>query len=224
MAIAPTLLLANETTTDGTSATTASYTPGANKLITADIVTCKIGGGDTPTLSGNGLTWVQVATQVGIIYRRITRFRAMGASPSTGALTIDCAGVTQDSFAWSITEWDGIDTGGTNGSAAVVQSATGSGSGTTGTVTLAAFGSANNAAFGGFVHGANDATTPESGYTELSDRGYSDGGTDTALETEWVAGEDTSVTATWPLGVTWAGVAIEIKAAAPAFAPRVMMF
>src|SRR6266446_3249919 len=107
--------------------TTASITPGANQLILAWIMNWK--PADTPTLSGNGLTWVQVNTvawnPVADPAYRITLFRAMGAAPTSGSVSINFT-KEQQSIAWSIIEFSGVDTSGANGSGAIVQNSVGS--------------------------------------------------------------------------------------------------
>src|SRR5688500_5917902 len=46
-----------------TTFNTASYTPTTNALVLAFVTSAKATTPDVPTFSGNGLTWVQVATQ-----------------------------------------------------------------------------------------------------------------------------------------------------------------
>ena len=95
MAISAINLTSGSDVIAGTSATTESISPGANKLILASVSSRRNDSVDplAPSLSGNGLTWVQVNS---IVYdttstsrRTITTFRAMGSSPSSGAVTID---------------------------------------------------------------------------------------------------------------------------------------
>ena len=222
MAITAAALTGSNSTTDASSYNTASITPTADRLVLAAVLSKKASAPDTPTLSGNGLTWVQVATvtfhTIGTPILRLTLFRAMGASPSTGAVTIDFGGATQLSCAWSLVEFADIDTGGTNGSAAVVQSATNAADAVAAqallTVTLAAFGSAGNATYGAF--GSSNVTTTEtvvgSGFTQLHRTGGVDPRT---LLTEWRADNDTSVDAENDEASDtrdMAGIAVEIKA------------
>lgn len=137
---------------------TASITPTANNLILAAIVieTTTSTNPGNPSLSGNGLTWVLVDTAGGgsVLYdststsrRKLFIFRAMGSSPSAGAVTIT-PNETSVGVLWVIDQFSGIDTSGTNGSGAIVQSAVNkdeTGAATTLTATLGAFGSTNNA-------------------------------------------------------------------------------
>lgn len=57
-------------------------------------------------------------------YYRLTRFRALGASPTTGTLTISFGATNQDGCLWTWAELDGVDTSGTNGSGAIADTQT----------------------------------------------------------------------------------------------------
>lgn len=194
-----------------TSTSTASITPAANKLIVAAIGCYRsLGTAVQPTLSGNGLTWVAINSQTvatGGDSLRVTVFRSMGAAPSTGVITINYGGVTHAFSTWSVVEFDGVDTSGTNGSGAVVQSAVGSGTSTTALATLAAFGSASNATYGASQWNGGPVTEG-AGFTELHEpRAFAT----YSLETEWKNSADTTVDATRALGTQWALVGVEIK-------------
>ena len=214
-------LTANGVTTNASSYTTASVTPGANTLIIVS-VSNNIGTAPvtTPTLSGNGLTYVQIDTlawnTVASPVTRTTMFRAMGASPSAGAITIDFGGTTQNGCIWAVNQFSGTDTSGTNGSGAVVQSALSAApdtNATSVTVTLASFGdAANNAAYISAAHSANEAATQETGWTELSDNGHATPNRSAA--SAWLLGEDTSPSYSWASNTGKGAIAIEVKAAA----------
>lgn len=218
MAITQNSLTSHTDATDATSYVTASsYTPAANRLVIAAVLNSKGASADTPTGAGNGLTWVQIATlPFSSNRRRLTIFRAMGASPTNGAFTADFAGATQTGCAISITEFAGVDTSGTNGSGAVVQNATNTGTAVSSlTVTLAAFGSANNGAYAAFGAVATVAITHDSGWSEIHDISFTP--PSGALETQWIATNDTSAVGTMSSGTAdMGGIAIEIKAAAVA--------
>jgi hypothetical protein len=106
----------------GNSFTLTSWTPTANTL-------CLIGvfmrnDNVTPTVAGNGLTWVSVATvDDGDGNQRMTVFRAMGASPSAGQITVTATGLNAPANAIAIC-LSGPETSGTNGSGAVEASDT----------------------------------------------------------------------------------------------------
>ena len=146
---AATVLLNAASTTGGTTQATASATPTANRLQIAYVASAAAAAPSTPTCTGQGLTWVQVQTSNFVAgNRRLTVFRAMGPSPTAGALTFDFAGQTQTSVAWGQIEFSGVDTSGSNGSGAVIQAPTpttvGAGVASIAAPTLSALEHANN--------------------------------------------------------------------------------
>jgi hypothetical protein len=222
MAVAGKNLTNNVSETDANSYTTASVSPTANNLILLTVVNRSGDSVNTvPTATGNGLTWVQVNSVAydagGSSRRTLTVLRAMGASPSSGAITIAFAGVTQTDCLWSVDQFSGIDTSGTNGSGAIVQSNTViDPNGGTVTVTLAAFGSADNATFGAFGDSSTTLWTQGSGFTALGSKASTN---NTTIFTEWKAPNDTSVDASG-FASDAGGIGIEIKAAAAATAVK----
>jgi hypothetical protein len=214
MALSFTSLTHDSSTTDGTTFNTASITPGANRLILClDQGRKDTGTGAQSTITGCGLTWVQLATVILGTTRRINISRALGASPSTGQVTITYAN-SQEWSLWQVVEVDGVDTSGTNGSGAIVGSPVtdSSSSATTLSLTLPAFASANNAAFGFFVHTTNQVKTPGSGFTELVDFGLADVA-GTGFQSEYKL-NSTTVDASWATTSGALAIAIEIAAAA----------
>lgn len=207
MLIAPAILTASGSATDASSYATASVTPTANALILASVFNIAVGPA-TPTASGNGLTWVAVASVAVVNNARTTLFRAMGASPTAGAITFDFGGQTQQNAHWTVTEVTGVDQSGTNGSGAVVQSATASGTSAAPSVTLAAFARAANGTYGVIGVNATDAITPGTGFTELSDTALVESNN---IEDEWRVDNDTTVD--WSIASNlFAAVAVEIGA------------
>jgi hypothetical protein len=192
---------------------TTSKSPTANRLQLIAVASARASGSiATPTVSGCNLTWVQVATQTyfGSLCR-ITLFRAMGASPTTGVLTIDFGGQTQDGASWQWCEVPNTDTGGADGSAAVVQSAVNNGSSTTPSVTLAAFADADNGTIGFFASRDNVGTwAVGTGFTQI---GSAAGNYPRSLS-EYNVGNDTTVDAGLTTGTPdFGAIAVEIKAA-----------
>ena len=217
MPISPTHLATASDPVDRSAYTAGPFTPESNRLVLAAVTNTRgVATADTPTLSGNGLTWVQIAT---VLYDsvaspkwRLTLFRAMGSSPTQGAVTIDFAGSVQTGCQWSFVEFANVDIGGTDGSAAIVQSATAA-SVTDRDATfasLAAFSDSGNGAFGGFAHVTAEASAPGAGFTEIGDSILT-GPPNAALETEWRVDPDTSVDASWATAARCAGIAVEIK-------------
>lgn len=118
--VTPVALATDSSTTDGTTYTTASITPTANRLILAAVVT-SVGTGlaPIPTVTGCNLTWdLAVTSPAGL--RTVFIFRAMGAAPTAGPLTITSPS-TVTSALWQVVEWTGAATTGTNGDGAIVQ-------------------------------------------------------------------------------------------------------
>ena len=209
--ITVTSLTSGADTTDADSYVTASISPTGNRLL----LLCVVNTGTvaaSPTATGNGLTWVTVNNQTWGVTNQTSILRAMGASPSSGAVTIDFAGNTRTGTAWSITQFANVDTSGTDGSGAVVQSNGGSEVlSTTAGITLNAFGSPDNIAYGCLGIGVQENITPGAGFTEVQEVGYATPGTE--LETEWQLNQ-TSVVWSWTTLATAGGVAVEIAFAA----------
>jgi hypothetical protein len=223
MAVTASHLLSASDSTDATSYATASITPVARRLVLAWVGNqVATGTPNVPTLSGNGLNWVQVATVV-VGQTRLSLFRAMGLGPTPGAVSIDFAGQTQITASWSISQFAGVTEGGTDGSAAVVQAVTNSGTGTTLAVTLAAFASTGNATVGGFRHALAEAATAGTGFAIL---GQSTGATPVvSLASEFRATNDTGVDATWSTSAANLGIAAELAVATsdPVIGPTVVI-
>lgn len=210
----PTQLTAASDTVDRTSYTTASITPASGKLYLLAVYNrVSAGTANTPTVTGAGVTWVKIDDIAPIsALRHMTVFRAIGPG-SAGALTISLAGQTQMHCIWSISEWDGIDMSGTNGSGAIVQSNTGSATATSLSVSLSAFGDTANATYGMFFHAAAEATTVGSGFTSLSDTQVADGGANGDMKVEYKLSNDTGVDVSFTTSSQVGGIAVEIKAA-----------
>ncbi len=211
----PTLHAGSATTgtSPATSFASASITPTADRLQLAVIASVRVAGSvGTPTASGCGLTWAQVATIDISVIRRITVFRALGASPTPGAVTFDWTGQTQDRFLCSMFEVSDTDLSGANGSGAIVQTraqAFASGTGFTNTL-LAALEHANNVNFTVVLHrGVGSQITPDADFSELSDINTT--GTTARLETEW-ARNQIDCSPSWTTADSSAAISIEIKA------------
>ena len=132
--------------------TTGTFQPAGNSLVLLAVASKSVSSGDNvvPTVTGNGLTWVEVDNEIPQAnYTRLTVFRAMGSSPTSGQATITFS-ATQDSILWDIQEFANVDTSGTNGSGAIVQTVSNTATATSVTVTLAAFGATDNATYGAF--------------------------------------------------------------------------
>jgi len=215
MPITATHLLTSGDSADATSYVTASISPTAGKLVLLAVanVSTATPPANTPTVSGAGMTWTEVATKVETTdtFRRITVFRGV-AGGSSGALTIDFAGETQLRCGWSISEFADCDTSGTNGANGIVQSVTGENVASPNTdlsITLAAFTSTDNATYGALRKASAEAVSPGTGFTELGEYEFETGN---IIETEFKATNDTSVDWSWASGNSFAtGIGIELR-------------
>lgn len=211
----PTVRTSDHNSADATSYSTASHTITANKLILLTLTTASAANGNAPTsISGHGATWVLVASRTEGSFTSEFLYRTMVGSDSTGTITITYAD-TQTQQTWSVVEWANVDTSGSQGSGAIVQSATAGQATSTDTltVTLAAFASSDNRPFAAFGTNLNSGTaTPETGWTELLEISGAESSA-TAMWRDDTA--DTSATVTWSAtDPRHTGIAVEIKAAA----------
>lgn len=213
MAVSVTVLTNSGNDDNQNSYTTASISPPGNKPVFAVVVNTKNSAPETPALSGNGLTWVVQQSVVWSSTWRITLYRALGATPSSGAVSITFGGVGQTGCSWVIGYFDGAATGGTNASEAFVQSASNTGNNVSSlTVTLSAFGSATNAAFGAFAVDNSTSPVVGSGFTSVATNpGNSPG---RSMLVEFKTTSDTTVDSNSEgANRIWGAVACEIKEA-----------
>lgn len=212
MAIEPTVLEASGDETDRSAYTTGSISPASRALILLWVGNqVNAGSPNAPTITGCGLTWVQVGTLTSSSAPQLrgSLFRAMGTAPTTGALTIDLAAQTQIRCEWCIVQLTGVDTSGTDGSGAIATYIGGEGAtGTTVTINLAAS-SSGNAVFAGLVQPGQGAITQGAGYTELSDL-VIPGAITMRLQVEYRLTYATAVTWTKPGGLQWIGHAVGV--------------
>jgi hypothetical protein len=195
--------------------TNTSWTPPTSDLICVFVNSERSGAGtaNQPTISGNSLTWTAIATATLGTNNggsRVTLFGANASGSTAGTTTIDFASQTQTHCEASFFKATGVDLlGGV--AAAFVQSPTNTGTATSGSVTLAASGNANNRPIAGFYHEANEAVTPRANWTELDD--LADSGPGANLETQQRTDAfETTASATWTTSAKWIGVAAELKA------------
>lgn len=208
MALSASNLTFKSDTTNAVSYDTSSIQPSSSSLVLVSIHNrISAGTAGTPTLTGNGLTYVLVNQTTGL-NRASHLFRALGVSPTSSLVTISFSTQTQTEVTWVIDQITGTDTSGSNGSGAVVQSANGSTTDTSLTLFLNNFGSSNNFGYGCVEHGANNDTTPNAGFNELADVGNSEVGT--RLATIYLV-NNTGVGASWSGSLFSQCIACEIK-------------
>lgn len=210
MAVSYALHQGSHSTANQASYATATGTPTANATQVLGVAVHRSAGAvGTPTVSGCGLTWNQVAqVSYNSATYRVLVFTAVGASPTTGQVTIDLGGTTHDDCSWAWIELSGDDT-----SAPVVQSNTGTSASGAPNVSLSAFGSANNATLGWFGGRENLGTWTEGGgFTVIT--APSAGGAGTRCLLQFRTDNDTGVDASYSSGGNVGGIALELKAEA----------
>jgi hypothetical protein len=118
VALAVSSLTSGADTSNTTSYASASIAPASNALVLAFVTTRYIAAnfpGGAPALSGNGLTWVRIAELIGSPNSSVgavnfSVFRAMGASPSSGAVTITPPAQRAGAM-WNVVQVTGAPTG-----------------------------------------------------------------------------------------------------------------
>jgi len=208
-AVAITNLTSSKDDTNLSAYTTASITPPANELIVISILSRAVSGStNTPTITGNGLTWVLIDIEAGTDgSNKVSMFRAMGTAPTTGNITISMGGQTQLYAYWNVVSFSGVDITGTNGSGAVRQYNSNYNEGTNSglSITLASFNDTNNIAYGAVR--AGNTITAGSGFTEITEQSG-----EAIFETEWKNSQDTTVDWSWSSTSAYTrGVAIEVQ-------------
>jgi hypothetical protein len=135
-------------------------------------------------------------------------FAAIGASPSSGTITIDFSGQSQNSITYIVDQLAGVDNASV--STTVVQSATNfnNSTNTSLTVTLGAFKNSLNATYGFLGRNANQAVSTGSNFTMLAQTSGS-----TYSQSEFANNNQTSVNWTFSSSnQAMEAIAIEVKA------------
>jgi predicted aconitase with swiveling domain len=210
-------------TTAATSYTCApTYTPAAGSLLVAFVVTTL---GATPldptTVTGHGVSFSKLT----LTARTLSTTHAVsvwianaGVSPTSVACIASYGAVSQTGG--TVTEFEVTGADLTTLAGSIVQNPTNTGSGTSGSVVLAAAGSADNRPMSFWLHLANEATTAQSLWTLTAGAtgNFNTPATGAAGQFRTDAYE-TPATATWTGNVAWRGVAIEVKALGPVARP-----
>lgn len=176
-----------------TTGTTASISPGANRLLIVSIFTGSGAGWASPTISGLSLTWTKREEQVDSdTQRAVTVYTApTGASPGSGTITMTQSVST--TLLWCVDEVSGdIDTANP-----VVQTAKNkidNASASTIAVTLAAFANSLNATFGAIRISTNNPLTVGSGFTQLAQPAATN---PFYCMSQWKSTNDTTVDWSW---------------------------
>lgn len=210
---------------------TSSTSPSQNSLVLLSISNTAATLDVNPSVSGTAMSWVRVFGKEDVDNNGgIIVFRAMNttSTPSAGPIIVTFSG-SQSRVAWTLSEFTSVDTSGTNGSGAIVQSSTATSScpicvSFVASTTLNAFGSSNNAAYGTFYlenQGIGDgAIAPGDGFTEITDQDLASPASGIRMQDEWRSTATTTVDATFTdiVGVQATIGAIEIKDATVAVA------
>src|SRR3989344_4439836 len=199
-------------TTDATSFTSTSWTPPSSGLIILFVFSRGGAGNNVPTVTGNSITWTQIANYKVGTFRAITLFGANASGSSSGSITLDYAGNTQTTQAVSVFYATGVDlSGGVAAAFVQTQTNTGTCSGTDcATVTLNAAGNSNNRPIAAFAHDVNEATAPRTNWTEADDLAL--GTPARAFETQYRGDAfETTASSTITTSSVWMGMAAEIK-------------
>jgi hypothetical protein len=162
-------------------------------------------------MSGNGLTWTQIgSTLADGDNGGLSMFAADASGSSAGATTVDFGADTQVHCTVSFFHATGVDLSG-GVAAAFVQSPTNTGTGTSGSVTLAAAGAADNRPISFFWHLAAESSTERTNWTELDD--MTGTGRNRGIITQYRDDAfETTASASWTTSAKWAGIAAELKA------------
>ena len=208
--------------TSGTNAvnqsvyTTASVSPAPNALVTIAVLGHRSSGANpAPVITGGGMSgWVEVSSvtldTLGFPLKRMSLYRAMSAAPGSGPITITFAGAVSNAE-WIVSQWEGAETSGTNGSGAIGQVQSNAANIVSGLgVTLGAFSNPANVALGVVaVNSSTPAITPGSGFAEIAE--ISSGESPySSLMTEWALNHPT-INAGWT-SLRGAVLGVEIKA------------
>jgi hypothetical protein len=176
MAISISTLTAGSDGTPSSVCTTASVSPSANALLLLGITAYNSAGSldpSTPTVTGNGLTWQLIAQAdvdiLGTDRSKLYTFRSMGATPSSGAITITFADSNQTKVCWLLDQATGANYSGSNGSGAIAQSTSAVTSSSTTSLSTTFTSSFTSGNVGWAAYHVEDTTaatfTPDTGWT-----------------------------------------------------------
>ncbi len=189
-----------------------SWTPPKDGLILCFVGNWVATSSAIPTMSGNRIDWVRIATAVADpgTAHRITLFGGIPTGSVTGFTGFSLGAEAQIGGNASFFHVTGsVDlTGGVTGS--IVQTQTNNGTATSGSVTLSAAGNAANRPVACFSHQAQEATTPDPAWEEVDDN--SGAGPARGFETQWDVDGFQNASAAWASSSAWIGMAAEIKA------------
>jgi hypothetical protein len=203
--------------TSQSSYVNTSWTPPTSELIVVFVSSNALASPNAPTVSGNGLTWVQIATVVnGTTMDRLTLFAANALGSTTGATTFDFGGQTQQVFSAMFMQVTGADLSGSV-AAAFAQTVSANATATSGSITLAAAGNSNNRPISGWFLDVNLAMAPRTNWAEM-DELIRVGRYETQYRPDAF---ETTATVTWDgTSHPYLGIAAELKVGTPSSSNR----
>ena len=230
MAINITLVEAIHNSADASSYAFASHTFTAGNLYIAFIITSHASLQAPAVLTLNGTTAV-FTNITSVIFsgasnnlRNLEAWRFLPAANVTEVVTATLTGNTPaTSGDLILLEITGHDISGINGSGAIVQNSTVSGTtgDTTGSVTLNAFGNSNNRPLGCIVHVTAETSTVGSGFSSLDDGNHT--APSLGALTEWHAtSANNTINATWTTNGKFGIIGLEIKNASSSSIPKML--
>jgi len=204
----------NTTTGSMVYVVATSNVPPANALMLCSVACGMSGGPPIPTLAGHGTTWVLIATTNWGNYR-ICLFRSLTNNTPTSTPIVATFGSTLWGCNMRATFWTNVNTSGTWGSGAIVQSVMVTNNTANPSVTLAALNGSTNAVYCAFVNDVNGygATSIDAGWTQDIQNGFNVTATG---QCNIYAVETSDNTPSITDGAqAWGGIAVEIQKACP---------
>ncbi len=206
------------TNTDTYASGTFDFQPNRLYIVATSAFSNTGGEITNTTLSGAGMTWTKIGRVAYHVISAplcdITLWRGMRTSGSQVDALTWVYDVQADVSRMSCTEFLGMDTGGTEGSAAIVQAVSyvDDATETPNVITMSAFSGGQNATYGAFgLRRIDGSFTPGSGFTEIHDIAGS--GLKVSMHTLWKNVNDLTIESTHSAGIANAGgFGIEIKA------------
>lgn len=199
-----------------------SWTPPTEGLIIVGVVNRAVTDAQstTPSISGNNLTWTQIATVTyGTGPARLTIFGANASGSATGVTTVSFS-VNQRRAHAHFFHATGVDLSG-GVAAAFIQTPTNTGTGTEASVNLSAAGHANNRPISFSGTGSAAVTTARANWDKVDELDL-----DTPTLSQWRTDAfETTASTGYAASEGWAIIAAEIKAAITTrrrTAPRVL--
>ena len=212
--IVPNKLSSGATTTDATSYTASIVPMQANSLIAAAIMSRRNPAGNIPTMTGNNVTWTQIATEnIFFANFKLTVFYAQSPFLQAGLATFDFAGQTQQDIDWSIVEFMNVQNVGLPSpyvQSILAKDDTGApGSSLTLTFAKPFRNNIRNVTFGAFIIDGTSTITPGPGFSQLDNQSSG-----ARLVTLWRPGgrSDNQVRCDFGAAAHSIGIAIEIPA------------